>query len=159
MKMLDAERAILSALAETAPRNEIIHQARLTNLTWLRKCTKEMGDDQHAASLSDERLALKNQFGQSFHAKSNAVTCGSVLLQKKAMECRWLARRFALEKSDSKIYRNRLLKCFAELKDEIKTASPGPMTEAASQFLERLLMWVDQQGGGSEILAACDTLR
>lgn len=159
MKMLDAERAILSALAEISPRNERIYQARLTNLTWLRKCTKEMGDDKHAASLSDERLALKNQFGQSFHAKSNSVPCGSVLLQKKAMECRWLARRFALEKSDSEIHRNGLLKCLAELKDEIRTASPGPMAEAASQFLERLLLWVDQSGGGSEILAACDTLR
>ena len=159
MKMLDAERAILSALAETAPRNERIYQARLTNLTWLRKCTKEIGDDKHAASLSDERLALKNQFGQKFHAKSNSVPCGSVLLQKKAMECRWLARRSALEKSDSEIHRDGLLKCLAELKDEIRTASPGPMAEAASQFLERMLLWVDQSGGGSEILAACDTLR
>jgi tetratricopeptide (TPR) repeat protein len=159
IKMLDAEREILSALAETAPHNERIYQARLTNLTWLRKCTKEMGDDTKAASLSDERLALKNQYGINSNSKGTDVHCESVLLQKKALECRWLARRFALEKSDSEIHRNRLLKCIAELKDEIRTSSSGPMTEVASQFQETLLLWVDQSGGGSEILMACDSLR
>lgn len=159
MKMLEAERAILVKLAETAPRSERIYQARLNNLTWLRKCTKEMGDDIKSASLSDERLALKIQFGLKCKSERDDVSCESNVLKEKAKRCRWMARRFALDKSDSEIHRKELLKCLAELKDEIRTASPGSMADAASQFLETLLRWLDQSGGRSEILAACDSLR
>jgi tetratricopeptide (TPR) repeat protein len=158
MRMLDAERSILEKLAQTAPRDMRIHQARLNNLNWLKKCTKEMGDDITAEIISDERLALKNQFGHEHGAKKIHVSCESSLLQEKSMKCRWLARKYALDKSPSKNKPSELMKCLGELREEIGFASPGPMREAASQFLETLLD-ASLGRGRSKILAACDSLR
>jgi len=165
MEMLKAERTILETLEERS-HNERIYQARFTNLTWSIKCAKEMGDDKVATQFSNERMALKKSTGQKSREKPHHLHSDSVTLQQKAMECRLLARKFALEKNDSKIKlteklynHEKLLARLEELGEEIKTASPGPMKQAATQFRDSLLLWVDQPGMRSPVLTACDRLR
>jgi galactokinase len=55
-EMLRAEKAILDQLYETSSqRDDRLFQARLTNLTWLRKCAKESGDGEEARKKGAER--------------------------------------------------------------------------------------------------------
>jgi hypothetical protein len=59
MEMLKLERLIYGRLVETTTQMEGLYQALLTNLTWARKCAKEMGDEDEAARLSSTRTAMK----------------------------------------------------------------------------------------------------
>jgi len=159
IEMLHAERVILEKLAEMSTRNERTYQAQLTNLTWLRKCAKEMGDDGNATLFSNEILALKKHTEQKCQEKKNYLCAGSVMLQQKAMQCRLLARKFALEKTNTGTYQKELLISLEELGEELKVASLGPMKQAASHFHEKILLCIGSPGRGSPILAACDSLR
>ena len=175
MDMLIAERCILEKLEEqSSTHSERIHQARLTNLTWLRKCAKEMGDDQKAALFANEMLAMKRAGQKSKEKQTQHLHSDSNTLQQKAMQCRLLARKFALEKADSE---DKLLTSLEdsleELVEEIRTASSGSSVEfdcdcngcqvalkqAATQFRDTILLWVDKPGRRSHILGACDSLR
>ena len=161
MKMLEAERAILVRLAETATQNERIFQARLTNLTWLRKCAKEMGDENKACIFTTEKNTLKSHDGHQFKEESQYEHSEAIMLQGKALQCRLLARKFALEKSDINIilFRDKLLTSLNDLEEEIRTAEAGPMQDATLKFHDTLLEWLDKPNRRSPILSACDSLR
>jgi hypothetical protein len=49
----------LDHLYELNSQHQRIMQARLTNLTWLRKCAKERGDEDEVRKLYTERIELK----------------------------------------------------------------------------------------------------
>jgi tetratricopeptide (TPR) repeat protein len=160
MNMLEAERVILERLAESSTQNERIYQARLTNLTWLRKCAKEMGDESRATFFSTERFNLKHHEGHQFIEESHHELSKTAALQGKALQCRQLARKFALEKSDSNsTCRDELVSCLNELQEETRRVETGPMTEATLKFHETLFLWLNKSGRRSPILSACDSLR
>ncbi|KAL9179929.1 hypothetical protein ACHAXT_007899 [Thalassiosira profunda] len=157
MEMLQAERRILETLDEQTER---VTQARLTNLTWLRKCAKEMGDDSLATQFANERTGMAKKKSAQPKEKRNNLQTESIALQQKAMECRLLARKLALDKADSQRHKGELLTGLEELSGEIRTSAPGPLKEAAKHFRATVLRWVDQPGGRrSPILSACDALR
>ena len=163
LTMLTSERDILERLEETAvgEHSERLHQARLTNLTWLIKCAKELGSDSDAADLATERASLKKKFGRKAKTPDESLPI-SVQLQGKAMECRLLARNFVLEKgADSSSGRGQLFKCLGELLEEIKVSPVGAMQRASVQFRFELLKWIDKPAEERRlpILAACDRLR
>jgi tetratricopeptide (TPR) repeat protein len=162
-QMLTSERAILERLEETSVgvQSERQHQARLTNLTWLIKCAKDMGHDNEAAELTNERASMKKKGDQKLKEQNDDVPA-SIQLQEKAMQCRLLARSFALDKNtDSSFGRAELLTSLTELLEEIKETPVGAMQRAAVQFRFALLKWIDKPitERRHPILAACDRLR
>lgn len=159
-QMLLEERAILENLHETTSQSNRIYQARLTNLTWLRKCAKELGDESGAEKYTKERTTMKKEAGQK--TKEKHLVSGSIMLQHKVIDCRLLARQFALEKSDSNIIvKEKLLKVLDELKEEISFAPPESMARAAAQFHDAIMLWIDEPISKRRvpILKACDSLR
>merc|ERR1712127_775000 len=109
--MLTSERTILERLEEIAvgEQSERLRQARLTNLTWLIKCAKELGNDDEAAELATKRASMKKRSGHKSKMPDESLSA-SVELQERAMQCRLLARSFVLEKdADSSFERSRLL--------------------------------------------------
>ncbi|KAL7542431.1 hypothetical protein ACHAXR_011824 [Thalassiosira sp. AJA248-18] len=160
MEMLLAERTILERLEEqVATHNDRIYQARLTNLTWLKKCAKEMGDDNKSILYSNERQTLKKREGQKSTKERHQLQSGSVKVQQKVLQCRLLARKFALEQKESGTHKEELLASLEELLEEISVVSSGPMKQASTKFRDTLLLWVDKPGRRSPILTACDSLR
>jgi len=158
MEMLNAERVILEKLGERS-HSERTYQARFTNLTWSMKCAKEMGDSNKASQFLNERNTMKKSIeGQTINGKCvHHLHLDSVTLQKKAMRCRLLARKFILE--NSAMYREELMSNLQALQEEIRITSPGTMTQAAKQFRDTILMWVDEPERHTPILTACDSLR
>ena len=63
-----------------------IYQARLTCLTWLRKCAKERGDECEAEKYTKERTAMKKEAG--LKSKEKIQRAESVKLQHKLVDCR-----------------------------------------------------------------------
>jgi tetratricopeptide (TPR) repeat protein len=161
MEMLQSERIILERLEEATTQTERLYQARLTNLTWLRKCAKEIGDEDEATRFSNERTAMKKKAVQKLKENLN-LHSDSVTLQHKAIRCRLLARSFSLEKNDDKVSdREELLTSLDELLEEISVAPPESMKRAAMQFRYTVLLWIDKpiKERRSPILKACDKLR
>ena len=159
-QMLLEERAILENLSETSSHSNRIYQARLTCLTWLRKCAKELGDESEAERYTKERTAMKKEAG--LKTKEKHLVSESVLLQHKVIDCRLLARQFALDKSDSNIIgKEKLLNVLDELKEEISLAPPESMARAATQFYDTMMLWIDEpiSKRREPILKACDCLR
>jgi tetratricopeptide (TPR) repeat protein len=159
-QMLLDERAILENLNETTSQSNRIYQARLTCLTWLRKCAKELGDDSEAERFTQERTAMKKEAG--LKTKDKHLVSDSVMLQHKVIDCRLLARQFALDKSNSNIVgKEKLLNVLSELQEEISLAPSGSMTRAATQFHETMMLWIEEPISKRRvpILKACDSLR
>lgn len=113
--MLTAEKEILDQLSQAShnQQKESLYQARLTNLTWLRKCAKEQGDEATARSFSIMRSDLKRAlninkksfFSSKEQPSNSAVTDIAVivpynarvnLLQQEAIRSRLIARQYAL---------------------------------------------------------------
>ena len=162
MDMFKDEKIILERLMEASTNDGVrIYQARLNNLTWLRKCAKEMGDDDMATVFANERTDLKKQTDeQSKQAQQKLLYCESVSLQRKVVQSRLLARRFALEKKNSsQSCRGELVTIMDELSNQLKIASSGPMKQAAMEFRDTLLPWIDRSNNRAPILTACDHLR
>ncbi|KAL7466089.1 hypothetical protein ACHAXS_006381, partial [Conticribra weissflogii] len=167
MDVLEAERDILEKLEESATaQSERLHQARLTNLTWLRKCAKELGRDDEANRFLNERTAMKKRSSATPTEEEQAVTfqSDSVTLQWKAMECRSLARALALEKHSGKnlmVERNKLTRSLDELLEEIGMAPQESMKRAAVLFRDTILSCIDKPMNERRmlILSACDELR
>jgi tetratricopeptide (TPR) repeat protein len=160
-EMLKSECRILERLEETTTQSERLHQARLTNLTWLRKCAKSMGDEEEAAQLAQERSALKKRAGEKLRENLNPCEPDSLKLQHTAMHCRLLARKLALQKERKSFEQAELLSSLGELLEEINKSPAGSMKRAAMQFRYTVLMWIDKSIDfrRSPLLQACDRLR
>jgi len=164
MNTLKSERVILERLDETADhRAERIHQARLTNLTWLRKCAKEINEEDLATNYSSERSSLKKSFvrrknddeGQKDNQQS-----GSLI--ESSLRCRLAARRFALERDKSGSKREDLIYCLQELSHEINASSSSTaMRSEVLKFRDEIVKWKDEPmtKRRQPILKACDLLR
>ena len=111
-----------------------------------------------AGKQSSETGMAKKKSAQPKEKQHNLQT-ESIVLQRKAMQCRLLARKFALAKTDSQRHRGELQAALEEVSDEIRTAAPGPLKEAAKHFRATIIRWVDKPGRKSPILTACDALR
>mmetsp|Transcript_1396 Transcript_1396/g.2595 ORF Transcript_1396/g.2595 Transcript_1396/m.2595 type:complete len:463 (+) Transcript_1396:3-1391(+) len=166
MEVLRAEHDILERLEESATaQSERLHQARLTNLTWLRKCAKELGQDDEVNRLVNERTAMKKRSARPTEGQAAVMQSDSVTLQWKAMECRALARTFALQKQSSGkndiIEREKLTRGLDELLEEITMAPQESMKRAAAQFRETILSCIDKpmKERRISVLKACDELR
>lgn len=165
--MFNNEKAVLERLAETSTSNSIkIYQSRLNNLTWLKKCSKEMHDEEKVMLFTNERNELKKKAGEKSTQEEKQhhshLLCESVALQRKSVQCRLLARRFALEKKSqnyNQSCRDDLLTSLDVLADELATSSSGEMSQAASSFRNSVMLWIDKPKRRAPILNACDSLR
>jgi tetratricopeptide (TPR) repeat protein len=160
--MLKAEGAILERLQETSTQTESLFQARLTNLTWRRKCAKQMDQEEEATRLTRERTNLKIRAKQETKEETNCIHADTIILQQEAVECRLLARQFALgniKEKDSD--RDELEYSLTRLMEEMKVSPPGSMKRAATQFCHTIVqnMNVPVAEKRSAILKSCDALR
>ncbi|KAL3916267.1 MAG: hypothetical protein SGILL_005254 [Bacillariaceae sp.] len=163
MTTLNSEKEILEKLEETSDHHtERIYQARLTNLTWLRKCAKELGDDDLANNLARDRSALKKkaakQAVQGGGEKAIGV-CASIA--DTAVRCRLAARKFALEKDKTGSKTEDLNFCLDELSREIESAPPCHIKDQMAQFRNEIAKWKDEtmEKRRGPLLKACDVLR
>ncbi len=178
---LKSEKVILERLEETSDHHtEKIYQSRMTNLTWLRKCAKEMGDEDLVAQFGNERSALKQQQQQqqqqqqtSLGSKGvgnedeiplavNRANTTSLSLRHASMDCRLAARKLVLEKDEDGSKLACLNSSLAHLAEEIKSASPScPIKLAAKKFLDLVTKWKDKPNAmrKAPLLEACDVLR
>jgi tetratricopeptide (TPR) repeat protein len=186
VEMLTSEREILDQLYESSSsqQRERIHQARLTNLTWLRKCAKAQGNETMARKLANERSALKHRAkeeGASKFLSSLAFTNLArveLQLQQESLRCRLVARQYALTlptAKDTSCHRQvsrsaDLYRALSSLSFEIEryrqsqqqSVSFRPLYEAIVLFHDRVKEASSMTSGGSErstIIEACDSLR
>ena len=165
LKMFQSERHILENI-EVSVHRERLYQARLTNLTWLRKCAKEMGDEEATARFSAERVKLK---GESKAAASKLVPCQeqhpeSITLQNEALRCRLAVRQYALtEKTGQKKHdKDKILQRLSILKQEIDRSRASAMKTRAQEFHDQVAGCLDTDCDSkrrSTMLEACDALR
>ena len=176
---LKSEKLILERLEETSDHHtEKIYQSRMTNLTWLRKCAKEMGDEDLVTQFGNERSALKEQHQQQQQANAssskggaNATTtlvsnapsnAASLSIRQAAMDCRMAARKLVLEKDNDGSKLAFLNSSLLHLSEEIKLAAPScPIKPAAMKFRDTVIKWKDKPNivRQAPLLEACDILR
>ena len=158
-EMLTAEMEILDELSDSRPQRLL--QARLTNLTWLRKCAKEMGDEDKVRKITAERSKIEQKEKQR---ASKAASTGSTYpntpsLQRELVGCRLAARQYAMSKLEGeKISREELYKALTNLSKEIERAPDCPMQDAAVRFNDRVSKCL-KQSNKRPIFDACDELR
>mgnify|MGYP005847741093 CR=1 FL=1 len=164
LEMLLAERSILEKLEGSSMHVDRLLQSRLTNLTWLRKCAKEIGDEDAAAKYTTDRLQLKSK--QKARTKELYVQKKSAMssLQEAALQCRLSVRQFVLAKcSDSSVIsKDDVLSRLARLGEEVEKSSSSSMGKAARQFHDCVLdsmRLCKCEETRSELLQACDCLR
>ena len=161
LKMLQAERNILENI-EVSVHAERLLQARLTNLTWLRKCAKEMCDEEAAATYSTERANLKEETKTKAKQHADKENSESLTLQKEALRCRLILRRFALAKIEEAEKKEHVLQELDHLRQEIDRSCSSAMKAAAQNFHDEVSPCLRSKSAArsrSSILNACDTLR
>eukprot|EP00588_Corethron_pennatum_P012599 CAMPEP_0194276572 /NCGR_PEP_ID=MMETSP0169-20130528/9126_1 /TAXON_ID=218684 /ORGANISM="Corethron pennatum, Strain L29A3" /LENGTH=1199 /DNA_ID=CAMNT_0039020315 /DNA_START=42 /DNA_END=3641 /DNA_ORIENTATION=+ len=168
-EMLHAEKEILNQLCEAnSAQQQQMLQARLTNLTWLRKCAKKVGDEEGARKIAMERTSLKSSEKHQEHAeaavRTNALPLShdAVSLQRELLCCRLLAREFALGRSkgtgddaDS----GQLRTALAGVSREIEKCLSCPMKDTAVYFHKVITESLSRPKKWSSMLDACDELR
>jgi tetratricopeptide (TPR) repeat protein len=164
--MLVAEKAILDALCETSSHRQRMLQARLTNLTWLRKCAKEQGDEEQVRRIVAERSELKRTEKQQTserHIGSSVRPSPTLSLEKEALQCRLAARQFALSKPESeKLNREQLNAALINLLKEIDRSPASLLREATVHFHEMITESLADDLVSNEcspIFEACDDFR
>jgi hypothetical protein len=152
-EMLRDEKAILDQLNVTMQSERLFH-ARMTNLTWLRKCAKGMGDEEEVRQITSQRTHLKKQ-NKLKACQTQQV--GSLPLQRAALSCRSVARQYALANTGKK----ELDVALASLGREIEKAHSSFMKEAAWTFYRTISEALAQNNmeRHAAILEACDDLR
>jgi tetratricopeptide (TPR) repeat protein len=181
-EMLDEEKAILDQLFDSSnhQQRQRLLQARLTNLTWLRKCAKECGDEEGTRRLTTERSELKRmehhhatqQTTSTVDASHGPLDPRALSLQQEAVRCRLTARRFALSKKgkERRSQRKKLDSALATLKQELELVPPDgevDISHAARSFHQNVsgaLLLQTNSGDDvsrqrSVVLKSCDDLR
>mmetsp|Transcript_10113 Transcript_10113/g.24541 ORF Transcript_10113/g.24541 Transcript_10113/m.24541 type:complete len:1333 (+) Transcript_10113:157-4155(+) len=168
---LRAERVILERLEETSEHyTERIYQSRMTNLTWLRKCAKEMGDEELVTQFSSERSALKQAAGGSkgggiddeVHSTPSIPDVTPSSLTNASMSCRLAARKLVLEKDKDGSKLASLNIALSHLSKELQKAPRNcPIKAAATEFKDTVVQWKDKRNAirKAALLEACDVLR
>ena len=168
---LRAERVILERLEETFEyHSERIYQSRMTNLTWLRKCAKEMGDEELVTQFSNERSALKQAAGgtkgggidDEAHSTPSPADATPPSLKNASMSCRLAARKLVLEKDKDGSKLASLNIALSHLSKELQMAPRDcPIKVAAREFKDTVVQWKDKPNAirQAPLLEACDVLR
>lgn len=159
-EMLTAEKEVLDQLHLTSSRPERLLHARLTNLTWLRKCAKEKGAEDEIRKIVSERQSLERKGKQhAFQAEISHAYVSTSSLQRELLHCRSAARHFAMSKPENEgTCREELNISLQRLSREMDESSDCPMKQAALIFLEKIsesLSVLNKQ----VIFEACDDLR
>ena len=169
IETLKAERLILERLDETSEHHtEKIYQSRMTNLTWLRKCAKEMGYEDMATQFSNERSTFKALFvagtkkgGEDEIPSRNEPDGASTSLRQAAMSCRSATRKLVLERDRNGSKLANLNFALSNLSEELQQSPPGLIKVAATQFRKEISEWKDKPSSlrKEHLLDACDVLR
>jgi len=160
IEMLHAEKEILDQLCETSTQRQSMLQARLTNLTWLRKCAKESGDDKEARKITMERTSLKTTEKNPDMEIQTNLQPHALRLQQEVVRCRLLARQFALACPKSEDSNGTQLRvALASVYREIDKSPPCSMKGAASDFQKVISESLTDPKKRSSMLEACDVLR
>jgi hypothetical protein len=183
-EMLAEEKAILDQLFDSTSNHQHrqrLFQARLTNLTWLRKCAKESGDEEEARWLATERSELKRKEHQYPTQQTSSMVDASQCrldprvgsLQQEVVRCRRTARKFALSTKDKerKSQGKKIESALERLKNELEQMEEGDdeddMSHAAKSFHQLVSGAVLLKGNNDDdvsmrrsvVLKACDDLR
>ena len=163
---LKSERVILKRLEETSDHPmEKIRRSRMTNLTWLRKCAKETGDEEMVSQFSNERSFLKQSMlahiNKDREEKMNKESNSSLNLQHAALSCRLAARKLVLEGDKNGMKIKNLNISLDNLSKELAESPADPMKVAVTQFKDTVVKWKDQPNAERQapLLEACDVLR
>jgi tetratricopeptide (TPR) repeat protein len=162
--MLQSERKILEQLWETSSQDHRMLQARLTNIVWLRKCAKELGDDDDVRKLTIQRNNLKQHEKDEKATKQLQSTDlpRIVLLRQEALRCRSVVRQVALSGSPSTDTDKAMLRTALEnLAEQIKKCPPNSLHSAAATFHATISGSLELSRIERKVwmLKACDLLR
>ncbi|KAG7360875.1 tetratricopeptide repeat family protein [Nitzschia inconspicua] len=164
LETLKSEREILQRLEETSEHHtERIYQARLTNLTWLKKCAKEIGNDDLANQFANERSSLKKTVSKSVKEEEEEHKRREISepLAAAALRCRIAARRVALEQDKSGSKKEDLNFYLKELSQKIDFAEADPLKDHVIKFRDEVVQWKDRPAAKRRcpMLQACDKMR
>lgn len=162
-EMLLSEKEVLDQLCESPTHDQRMLQARLTNLTWLCKCAKELGDDKEARRLAAERNSLKRH-DKPVQASDLQLSQEprTLNLQHEALLCRSVARQDALSGMGSiDADRTQLRTALDRLSRQIQHSEPHLLRTAAIKFHTLVTDSLNQSTtvARGSILQACDMLR
>ena len=155
--LLNQERLILDELSETLDQHQRLFHIKLTNLTWLKKCAKSLGDDTEVRKINDARASLKA--ANKKNCEEGAPKTESVPLQRELLSCRLVARQFALAKTKSGDIKARLEAAVADLAYLIQASPNGPLHESAETFRQKASTALSDPSKSPLLLVACDDLR
>ena len=165
MGIFHSEGEILVKLEESSSSSHVerLRQGRLTNLLWLRKCAKELGNDTEAARFAAERNDLKKRHKEQLAEGTKCATCNSQSLQYECLACRQQFRLFAL-KADFGNARERdvAMASLNRLQNECKKCPASTLKRAATNFRYAILLGMklnDPKEKQRAILQSCDQLR
>lgn len=184
-EMLAEEKAILDQLFDSTSNHQHrqrLLQARLNNLSWLRKCAKECCDEEEARRLATERSELKRKEHQYPTQQTSSTVDTSqcrldprdLSLQQEVVHCRLTARKFALSKKDKerKSQGKKLESALTRLKKELEQIplegdDEDGMRHAAKSFHQlvsgAVLLKMNSDDDVSKrrcvVLKTCDDLR
>ena len=161
-EMLTAEKQILDQLYDASSQRQRLLQSLLTNLTWLRKCAKERGDEAEVRKLTAERSELKRKVKQHIPDVTEQTSGHppNLSLQREALRCRLAARKYALAAPESQeASKKELIAVLSSLRKEIESSPVCPMQEASVHFHETISDALTNPNKRSIIFEACDDLR
>jgi cysteinyl-tRNA synthetase len=156
-ELLDEEWLILDELAETLNQHNRLYHAKLTCLTWLRKCAKELGDDAEVRKLTEARASLKKK--HQLKGGHECICPKTLALQQKTLHCRLLVRQYALAKDKSAEALQELEHVLTDFSRAIHASPNGLLREAAEQFRRKVCAVLSTSQPCSGLLKACDELR
>lgn len=159
--MLNQERVILDELSETLDQHHRLFHIKLTNLTWLKKCAKSLGDDAEVRAINEARAMLKvascSKDGTGDNSKQG-LEC--LQLQRELLSCRYVAREFALAQDKDGDVKERLEAAISDMTTKMSHFPEDPLHDAAESFRQTLsaalLNPLKMKG---TLLNACDELR
>jgi hypothetical protein len=147
----------LDELSETLDQHHRLFHIKLTNLTWLKKCAKSLGDDAEVKTINEARSRLKAANKNCNEKRSSK--CGSLPLQRELLHCRLVARQFALAATKSVEIKANLEVAVADLGHMIQASPNGPLHKAAETFRRKASDALLDPSKSSTLLEACDDLR
>ena len=162
-EMLSSEKEILDRLCETTSQQQRLWQARLTNLTWLLKCSKALGNEEKIRRFTAERSELKRKSREKAAEAPKRDNPRTASLQREALNCRLVARQFALASSkDEARLRQQLDKALGKLSKELSRsndACPIFLRRAVAHFHQVVSESLAYSQKRAIIFEACDDLR
>jgi hypothetical protein len=155
------EKQVLDEMAETLllDHHHRLFHAKLTNLTWLRKCAKSLGDDTTVRRISDERADLKRRSIK--HDTREPLSSASFPLRTIVLSCRIVARQLALssEQKAEDSCSTELAANLCELDRVMHNSPVGTLRTAAFEFHKTASKVLSEARDRSLLLEACDDLR